>query len=403
MHSEANTRCDHFCFCVIQGNGKSLRTERAMAVFPKDWVVAGGPSSAKSGMNGQSDSTNGKNVIYDEMVDELCDADGSDRLGEHNPALAHDVTLLSTLLLCALPLRRVLETNRKCRPAITLALIPCPALHCTPSHSTGQAMGKTLVQRSKEEAVGSPAVWLCVYNAIKHVKHLEAGRRSYQLHREKTNERAAAAKRKRRVADNASVVAEQQEYRKRKASRNFVPKERKRGVNKERENVMRSKRNEANKRHMKEYAHDYYVKHKALVLERTSRRNKAARGTGSRHAISILCRDRVNGAMRGGAKKSGRTCELLGCSYKEYTKYLGPLHKRMRKHGLVIDHIWPIALYDLFDPCEQRKAFNYKNTRLCTAGENQEKGSKPPSEELANSVPFSLWPRRWREFFYGDD
>lgn len=47
----------------IQGNGKSLRTERAMAVFPKDWVVAGGPSSAKSGMNGQSDSTNGKNVV----------------------------------------------------------------------------------------------------------------------------------------------------------------------------------------------------------------------------------------------------------------------------------------------------------------------------------------------------
>jgi hypothetical protein len=56
--------------------------------------------------------------IYDEMVDELCDADGSDRLGEHNPALAHDVTLLSTLLLCALPLRRVLEANRKCRRSL---------------------------------------------------------------------------------------------------------------------------------------------------------------------------------------------------------------------------------------------------------------------------------------------
>lgn len=66
--------------CGYKGNGKSLRTERAMAVFPKDWVVAGGPSSAKSGMNGQSDSTNGKNIIYDEMVDDLCDADGSDRL-----------------------------------------------------------------------------------------------------------------------------------------------------------------------------------------------------------------------------------------------------------------------------------------------------------------------------------
>lgn len=38
--------------CLVQGNGKTLRTERAMAVFPKNWITAGGPASAKSGMNG---------------------------------------------------------------------------------------------------------------------------------------------------------------------------------------------------------------------------------------------------------------------------------------------------------------------------------------------------------------
>lgn len=65
---------------LVQGNGKSLRTERAMEVFPPNWATAGGPSSAKAGMNGESDSTNGKNVIYDEMIDDLCDPDGSDRL-----------------------------------------------------------------------------------------------------------------------------------------------------------------------------------------------------------------------------------------------------------------------------------------------------------------------------------
>ena len=51
-----------------------------MYVFPEDWATMGGPGSAKSGQNGQSDSTDGKNVIYDEMVEELCDPDGSDRL-----------------------------------------------------------------------------------------------------------------------------------------------------------------------------------------------------------------------------------------------------------------------------------------------------------------------------------
>ena len=37
---------------VSQGNGKTVRTERAMAVFPPNWVTAGGPASARAGMNG---------------------------------------------------------------------------------------------------------------------------------------------------------------------------------------------------------------------------------------------------------------------------------------------------------------------------------------------------------------
>lgn len=70
---------------ISAGNGKTLRTERAMAVFPDNWMVMGGPASQKAGMNGevrrlrrppaalltvwllartgQSDSTNGKNVV----------------------------------------------------------------------------------------------------------------------------------------------------------------------------------------------------------------------------------------------------------------------------------------------------------------------------------------------------
>ena len=66
--------------CGYKGNGKTLRTERAQAVFPPNWVTMGGPASAKAGQNGQSDSTDGKNVIYDEMLEELCDPDGTDRL-----------------------------------------------------------------------------------------------------------------------------------------------------------------------------------------------------------------------------------------------------------------------------------------------------------------------------------
>ena len=38
--------------CGYKGNGKTVRTERAMAVFPPNWVTAGGPASARAGMNG---------------------------------------------------------------------------------------------------------------------------------------------------------------------------------------------------------------------------------------------------------------------------------------------------------------------------------------------------------------
>lgn len=67
---------------------------------------------------GQSDSNNGKNVVYDEMIDDLCDSDGSDRLGELPRTLPHSATLVANLTPpCSPCLRRVLEANRECRLA----------------------------------------------------------------------------------------------------------------------------------------------------------------------------------------------------------------------------------------------------------------------------------------------
>lgn len=94
--------------CGYKGNGKTLRTERAEACFPLNWVTTGGPSSAKAGQNGQSDAQNGKNVIYDEMVDELCDAEGSDRLGAFRCSPLCPPVLLTPLSR----IFRVLEADR---------------------------------------------------------------------------------------------------------------------------------------------------------------------------------------------------------------------------------------------------------------------------------------------------
>ena len=67
-------------FCGCKGNGKSLRAERAKAVFPEGWAADGGMSSARAGMNGGNSTMNGCNVLYDEMIGDLCDSEGSDRL-----------------------------------------------------------------------------------------------------------------------------------------------------------------------------------------------------------------------------------------------------------------------------------------------------------------------------------
>lgn len=265
---------------------------------------------------------------------------------------------------------------------------------CTHTHNPAHfgTMPKSLVLRSKEEAMESPAVWLCVYNAIAHAKKLAAGRRHHAAHRKENNETASKRKKQKWKNNTEEARREQQEYRERKASANYEPKKRKRGIDVEGQKATAKKWRAENTERSAQISHDSYVRHKDEIIARTAARNKAARGTGSRHAIMMLCRDRINDALKAGGKNGKHTSELLGCSYDEYIAHLGPLHKRMKELNLVIDHIWPIALYDISNAEEQKKAFNYRNTRLCTADENRRKGKKPPDEALAHTVPQELWP-----------
>lgn len=48
-------------------------------MFPEGWAADGGMASSKAGMNGNA-PCNGCNILYDEMIGDLCDSEGSDRL-----------------------------------------------------------------------------------------------------------------------------------------------------------------------------------------------------------------------------------------------------------------------------------------------------------------------------------
>lgn len=72
--------------------------------------------------------------------------------------------------------------------------------------------------------------------------------------------------------------------------------------------------------------------------------------------------------------------ELIGCNIEEYWEYLKPLMKEgmtKENYGPVwhIDHIKPVSLFDLKDPQEQKKCFNYKNTQPMFGAENIRKSN----------------------------
>tara|TARA_B110001450_G_C17565791_1_gene458759 strand:- start:134 stop:913 length:780 start_codon:yes stop_codon:yes gene_type:complete len=259
-------------------------------------------------------------------------------------------------------------------------------------------MGKTLVQRSKEEATGSPAVWLCVYKAIKHVKHLEACRRSHHKNKSVNNANAAEGKRVRRSEAGSSLAMQEQSYRERKRSGEFVPKQRKRGVNTEAEKANAKRLREENPERAKSHSRKYYEKNKKAVITRSNARAKKHRGTGSTAAIAELCRNRVNDALRlKSVDKTSKSLSLLGCSVKEYQEYLGVTDlTNLKDRGVEIDHIWPVAAYNLSDPAEQFRAFNYQNTRICNRSENREKSSQLPTVTLMKLVPRHLWPLQYQ-------
>ena len=96
--------------------------------------------------------------------------------------------------------------------------------------------------------------------------------------------------------------------------------------------------------------------------------------------LAMRLRGRVSRSLNNKYRKSGSTEQLLGCSFEEYKNYIQSKFKdgmtwdnRSEWH---IDHIRPIASFDLSIPKEQKSCFNYLNTQPLWASENHRKSSK---------------------------
>ena len=95
--------------------------------------------------------------------------------------------------------------------------------------------------------------------------------------------------------------------------------------------------------------------------------------------ISACLRTRMNMALRHGRKCAG-TSELIGISIIDLRKYLEKQFKQdmtWDNYGKwSIDHIIPLASFDLSIAEEQKKAFHYTNLQPLWTKDNSSKGAK---------------------------
>lgn len=95
------------------------------------------------------------------------------------------------------------------------------------------------------------------------------------------------------------------------------------------------------------------------------------------YKLKNTLRSRIRDVLRGMVKAS-KTKDLLGCSMEELKVHLEKQFKpgmTWKNHGKWhIDHIKPCDSFNLSDPIEQRKCFNYLNLQPLWAKENLQKG-----------------------------
>ena len=130
----------------------------------------------------------------------------------------------------------------------------------------------------------------------------------------------------------------------------------------------------------------YYERHKGKAQAANNKCQKRRMQTDPAFAMSQRLRRRFTRAINSqSAKKLNNTLDLIGCSVAELMLHLEsqfvPGMTWKNRSEWHIDHIIPIALFDMRDVSQQQAAFHYTNLRPLWAIDNHKKGAKPPSPQ----------------------
>jgi len=108
--------------------------------------------------------------------------------------------------------------------------------------------------------------------------------------------------------------------------------------------------------------------------------------------IQKILRARLLVALKGRSKATSAT-RLVGCSIAKLKKHLelmfdsGMTWDNYGHRTWHIDHIIPLAAFDLTKPAQQRKAFHWKNLQPLWAIENLRKGARTPAKAAGRLKP----------------
>lgn len=136
-----------------------------------------------------------------------------------------------------------------------------------------------------------------------------------------------------------------------------------------------------------EKTRQWVAQNKERHLEWMRRRRKERMQSDPAYKASIAMRRRFYMAIRnqvydGWQIRSGEAVRLLGCTIGEFVSHIesqwlpGMSWSNWSRDGWHIDHIVPMAAFDLTDDEQRKKACHYTNLRPLWAKDNLAKGSK---------------------------
>lgn len=115
--------------------------------------------------------------------------------------------------------------------------------------------------------------------------------------------------------------------------------------------------------------------------ERINKKRKYRRRADPQYALKERVRSRIRMALKDAhIVKSHKTVDLIGCSYCFFKEHLENQFKDGmswdRPNSFHIDHIRPLASFDLTDPEQQKAACHYTNLQPLYPEENLRKGAR---------------------------